>query len=347
VLAERTDRGCAVRPVAHRGDQCGFDLGVVILGAMSSGIQLEGLAKSYRGPEGPVRAVRGIDVSIAVGETVALLGPNGAGKSTTIDMLLGLARPDGGSVSVFGRSPRDAVDAGLVGGMLQTGDLIRDLSVRELVVVMASLYPHPLDVDDVISLTGLTKAAGQRTQKLSGGQTQRVRFACALVSDPELLVLDEPTAAMDVEGRRDFWVTMREYAARGKTVIFATHYLEEADQNADRAVLMAHGRIVADGPTTEIKARVGTRTIRATLPEADPAELAALAGVNTADRHGEAVILRCSDSDQAIRALLERYPSLRDIEITGAGLEDAFLELTSDPDDNADAEASAPVQVAR
>jgi ABC-2 type transport system ATP-binding protein len=314
---------------------------------MSSGIQIEGLSKSYRGPDGPVRAVRGIDVSIAVGETVALLGPNGAGKSTTIDVLLGLTRPDGGGASVFGRTPREAVDAGLVGGMLQTGDLIRDLSVKELITLMASLYPHPLDIDDVITLTGLEKTAGQRTQKLSGGQTQRVRFACALVSDSELLVLDEPTVAMDVEGRRDFWVTMRDYAARGKTVIFATHYLEEADANADRAVLMAHGRIVADGPTTEIKARVGTRTIRATLPEVDSSELATLAGVNTADRHGDAVILRCADSDLAIRALLERYSSLRDIEITGAGLEDAFLELTSDPDDDSDVQPTPPVQAAR
>jgi ABC-2 type transport system ATP-binding protein len=314
---------------------------------MSVGIQIEGLSKSYRGPHGPVRAVRGIDMSIAVGETVALLGPNGAGKSTTIDMLLGLTRPDGGSVSVFGKRPRDAVDAGLVSGMLQTGALIRDLSVRELILMVGSLYPDPMDVDEVVSLTGLSGAAGQRTQKLSGGQTQRVRFAVALVSNPELLVLDEPTVAMDVEGRRDFWVTMREYAARGKTVIFATHYLEEADANADRAVLMAHGRIVADGPPTEIKARVGTRTIRATLPEVQSADLAALVGVLTADRHGESVILRCSDSDRAIRALLDSQPSARDIEITGAGLEDAFLELTSDPDDAEDARPATPVQVAR
>ncbi|MGH3263192.1 MAG: ATP-binding cassette domain-containing protein, partial [Trebonia sp.] len=160
---------------------------------MSSGIQLAGLAKTYRGPTGPVHAVRGIDVTISRGETVALLGPNGAGKSTTIDMLLGLSRPDRGSVSVFGRTAREAVDAGLVGGMLQTGALIRDLTVRELVAVMASVYPNPLDVDEAIGLAGLEQAVGQRTQKLSGGQTQRVRFAVALVSNPDLLVLDEPT----------------------------------------------------------------------------------------------------------------------------------------------------------
>ncbi|MDQ6819618.1 MAG: ABC transporter ATP-binding protein [Actinomycetota bacterium] len=296
------------------------------------GIRLEGLAKSFRGPQGPIHAVRGIDVSIAIGETVALLGPNGAGKSTTIDMMLGLARPDRGTVSVFGRSPRDAVDAGLIGAMLQTGELIRDLSVREIVALMASLYPNPMDVDEAVELTGLKGAANQRTQKLSGGQTQRVRFALALVSNPELLVLDEPTVAMDVEGRREFWVVMREFATRGRTVLFATHYLEEADANADRAVLMARGLVVADGPPTEIKARVGTRTIRATLPDVDPARLAELPGVAGAERHGDAVILRCTDSDRAIRELLADYPRARDIEITGGSLEEAFLELTGEPD---------------
>jgi ABC-2 type transport system ATP-binding protein len=301
-----------------------------------AGIVIRGLSKSYRVPHGVVRAVRGIDIEIDEGETVALLGPNGAGKSTTIDMLLGLGRPDGGTVTVFGHSPREAVDAGLVGGMLQTGALIRDLSVRELVAMVAALYPNPLDVDETLAVAGLERAAGQRTHKLSGGQTQRVRFAIALVANPRLLVLDEPTVAMDVEGRRDFWSTMRSHAGRGKTVLFATHYLEEADANADRAVLMAHGRIVADGPTTEIKARVGTRTIRATLERVPAEELVALGGVSAVDRRGDSVILRCTDSDQAIRELLASYPAARDIEITGAGLEEAFLQLTSDPDTELD-----------
>jgi ABC-2 type transport system ATP-binding protein len=301
---------------------------------VDSSIELQGLTKTYRGgSHGPVRAVRGIDLSILRGETVALLGPNGAGKSTTIDMMLGLSQPDAGQVRVFGNSPRGAVDAGVVGAMLQTGELIRDLSVRELIALVASLYREPMAVDDVLSLAGLEQVADQRTQKLSGGQTQRVRFAVALVSDPQLLVLDEPTVAMDAQGRRDFWVAMREYAARGRTILFATHYLEEADANADRAVLMAAGRIVADGPTTEIKGRVGTRTIRATLPDAGVDELETLPGARSAERHGEAVILRCGDSDAALRALLERYPGARDIEVTGAGLEEAFLELTGDPGD--------------
>jgi ABC-2 type transport system ATP-binding protein len=307
-------------------------------------IQLRELSKSFRSSQGTVHAVKGIDVSVSRGETVALLGPNGAGKSTTIDMLLGLMTPDGGSVSVFGRSPGAAVEAGLIGAMLQTGSLIQYLSVRELVTMVASLYPTPLDVEEVLARTGLQEIARRRTQKLSGGETQRVRFALALISDPDLLVLDEPTVSMDVEGRHEFWTAMRSFAARGKTVIFATHYLEEADAYADRAVLMAQGRIVADGPTTEIKARVGTRTIRATLPDADPRELAALPGVSAADRRGEAVVLNCSDSDLAIRALLERHPLARDIEIAGAALEDAFLELTADPTEDG---AATPVGGAR
>jgi ABC-2 type transport system ATP-binding protein len=294
-------------------------------------IVLTGLEKSWPGPAGPVHAVRGIDVTIERGETVALLGPNGAGKSTTIDMILGLARPDGGTVEVLGRSPADAVRQGLVGAMLQTGDLIRNLTLRELIEMAASLYENPMDVDQTLALAGLDDAAEQLTQKISGGQTQRARFAVAVVANPEVLILDEPTVAMDVEARRAFWVAMRRFAAQQKTVIFATHYLEEADANADRAVLMAHGRVVADGPTTEIKSRVGSRTIRATLPDVPVGELAKVPGVASGDRHGDAVILACFDSDRAIRVLLDRYPETRDIEIAGAGLEEAFLQLTGEP----------------
>jgi ABC-2 type transport system ATP-binding protein len=294
-----------------------------------AGIEITGLRKSY----GSVRAVRGIDATVARGQTVALLGPNGAGKSTTLDILLGLLEPDDGAASVFGMSPPDAVASGSVGAMLQTGGLLRDLRVRELVAMMASLYPDPMDVDEVLALTGTETIAEQLTQRLSGGQTQRVRFALALVANPELLVLDEPTVALDVAGRREFWTTMREFAARGKTIVFATHYLEEADAYADRAVLMAHGRVVADGPTTEIKALVGTRTIHATLPGIALERLERLPGVSHAERRGEAVVLACSDSDAAIRALIAAEPGVRDIEIRGAGLEEAFLRLTSEADD--------------
>ena len=294
------------------------------------GVVLSRLSKSY----GQVQAVRSVDLTIAPGETVALLGPNGAGKSTTIDMILGLLRPDSGSVSVFGMPAGKAAASGVVGGMLQTGALIEYLSVREVVTMVASLYPRPLDVEEALRLTGAVKFAGRRTNKLSGGQVQRVRFAIALVANPELLLLDEPTAAIDVEGRREFWAAIREVAAKGKTVIFATHYLEEADAYADRIVLLARGRIVADGPATEIKAKVSGRTIRATLPGAAPGLLAALPGVTGADLHGETAILSCADSDAALRALLAGFPAARDIEVTGAGIEEAFMALTADHDDN-------------
>ena len=297
------------------------------------GVELRGAAKTYRNAGTVVHAVRGIDVSIERGETVALLGPNGAGKSTTIDMVLGLISPDSGTVSLLGGPPKEAVARGMVGTMLQSGALIRDVTPRELIAMMAALHPHPLDVDEALKLAGVTEVAGRRTQKLSGGQAQRVRFALALVPDPPVLILDEPTVGMDVEARRAFWLSVRAFAARGKTIIFATHYLEEADAYADRAVLMSRGRIVADGPTSEIRARVGTRTIRATLPYADLTALASLPGVTTADRRGEAIVLICTDSDAAIRALVDTYPDARDMEIASAGLEDAFIELTGDRDE--------------
>jgi ABC-2 type transport system ATP-binding protein len=298
-----------------------------------AGIEAQGLVKTFSGPQGAVPAVREVDISIARGETVALLGPNGAGKTTTIDMLLGLLEPDTGSVAVLGLRPSAAVAGGLISGMLQTGALLRDLSVRELVAMMAALYPRPLDVDEVIELTGLEGIAGRRTQKLSGGETQRARFAIALVSNAELLVLDEPTVALDVESRRSFWTAMRGLAGRGKTVLFATHYLEEADEYADRVILMARGRVVADGPPTEVKALVGARTIRATLPGIAVDVLGLLPGVTHAERHGEAIVLTCSDSDAAVRALLAAYPEARDVEIAGAGLEQAFLQLTGETED--------------
>jgi ABC-2 type transport system ATP-binding protein len=292
---------------------------------LAAGLRIRGLTKSY----GPVRAVDGVDLDIVSGETVALLGPNGAGKSTTIDILLGLTRPDAGEVTVFGRPPAEATAAGLVGAMLQSGGLLTEVTVRELLELAASLYPRSMPVDEVLARAGLTELARRRTTQLSGGQAQRVRFALALVPDPELLVLDEPTAAMDVQTRRGFWASMRELTASGRTVLFATHHLEEADQYADRVVLLARGRVVADGPATTIKSVVGGRTIRATLPGVDPAALRTLPGVTAVEVHGDAVSVRSTDADAALRALLSTQPAAHDVEVAGADLEDAFLTLTS------------------
>jgi ABC-2 type transport system ATP-binding protein len=291
-----------------------------------AGVAAIDLAKSF----GSLQAVCGIDLVVAAGETVALLGPNGAGKTTTLDMMLGLTRPDRGSVSVFGLPPAMAVRAGRVGGMLQSGAPLDYLRVRELVALMASYYPRPLDVDHVLRLTGTDGFATRWTGKLSGGQAQRVRFAAGIVGDPDLLVLDEPTAAIDVEGRHEFWKAMRAIAQRGTTVLFATHHLEEADAFADRIVIMARGRIVADGSTTEIKARAGQRTIRATVPNADVGTLRMLPGVASVDRHGDCVILSCSDPDVALEALYQGFRGLRDVEVRGSSLEEAFIELTAD-----------------
>jgi ABC-2 type transport system ATP-binding protein len=289
-------------------------------------IKATGLTKSY----GSIHAVRGLDLTIAAGESVALLGPNGAGKSTTIDMIFGLTRPDQGSVSIFGQSPAAAVRAGRIGGMLQTASPPDHLKVREFVALVASYYPRPLPVDEVLELTGASEFADQWTTKLSGGQVQRARFAAALVGNPDLMMLDEPTAGIDVEGRREFWQAMRHFTEAGKTVLFATHYLEEADEFADRIILVARGQVVADGPATEIKARAGTRTIRATLPGVPEDALRSLAGVVSAERHGNAVVLVCRDADAALSALLGKFPEARDIEVRGGNLEDAFVELTED-----------------
>jgi len=296
----------------------------------SAGLSLRGLTKTFPGPAGPIRAVRGVDLDIAPGETVALLGPNGAGKSTIVDMVVGLTRPDAGSVAVFGRTPSEAVRAGIVGAMLQSGALPAFLTVREVVAMMASLYPDPLAVGDALAVAGVTDLADRPTTKLSGGQSQRVRVAVALVSNPDLVLLDEPTVAMDVESRVHFWESMRTMAATGKTLIFATHYLEEADANADRVVLLADGQVVADDSPQTIKALTGRRTLRAEVPDVPDAELAGLPGVVTVERHGAAVTLMCADSDAALRALVARSPRASGIEIAGAGLEAAFLALVTD-----------------
>ncbi|MCB0958001.1 MAG: ABC transporter ATP-binding protein [Acidimicrobiales bacterium] len=290
------------------------------------GLAIAGLRKAF----GAVAAVDGVDLEVPGGQTIALLGPNGAGKSTTIDLVLGLAEPDAGTIEVFGRPPRAACDAGIVGAMLQTGGLLRELTVRELLSVMGSMYPRAIGVDEVVELAAIGELVDRRTHQLSGGETQRVRFALALVSDPDLLVLDEPTVAMDVNARHGFWTAMRGFASRGKTVLFATHYLDEADAWADRIVMLARGRIVADGSASEIGALVGSKVVRATLREAELDALRALPGVAAVARHGDTVELTCTDSDAALRALLAAEPEACDLEVRSAGIEAAFLALTGD-----------------
>lgn len=294
--------------------------------ATGTAVDITGLRKNYR----DVRAVDGVDLRIAPGEVVALLGPNGAGKSTTVDLLLGLSEPDDGSARIFGRTPRQAVTEGAVGAMLQEGALLEDATVGETVAMIHSLHRTPMTVSEALRRAGVEELATRRCTKLSGGQKQRVRFATALVADPDLLVLDEPTAAMDVATRREFWHSMHEFTNVGKTVLFATHYLDEAEEFADRVVLMRGGRIVADGSVAEVTQAASGRTITAIVPGSGHGDLAALPGVSDVELRGEQARLGCADSDAALRALLTRFPDAHDIEITAVGLEEAFLALTTD-----------------
>ncbi|MEV0401843.1 ABC transporter ATP-binding protein [Actinoallomurus sp. NPDC050550] len=289
-------------------------------------IAFTGVSKSY----GTVRAVETLDLTIDAGSTVALLGPNGAGKSTSIGMLLGLVRPTAGEVRLFGETPDTAVKRGQVGAMLQDGALVPGLTVREVVSFVRSMYPDPIPLERILELASLTDIAGRRIDRLSGGQTQRVRFAIAIAGAPRLLVLDEPTAAMDVESRRSFWASMRDYAGTGRTILFATHYLEEADENADRVIVIARGQVVADGTPQEIKAMVGTATVRFTIGDQPTAGLDALPGVHTVDIRGPIAQLRTTDPDATVQALYATGLRVTGLEVKGADLEDAFVSLTRD-----------------
>lgn len=291
-------------------------------------IQLRDLRKRF----GEVAAVDGVDLTIRPGEVVALLGPNGAGKTTTVDLALGLSVPTSGGARLFGEEPRAAVVTGRVGAMLQGGALLPDMTVRDAVALVAAAHRRPMSVDEALRRARCTEIAGRRVNKLSGGQLQRARFAVAVVSDPDLLVLDEPTAAMDVEARHTFWSSMREFTDAGRTVVFATHYLDEADTFADRIVIMRAGRIVADGTPAQIKAITATRAVRFSGVGTDAhVALRGLPGVRSLEARLDSVTLRSDRSDDTLRALLTSFPQAHDIQVVASTMDDAFLALTADP----------------
>ncbi|WP_313278922.1 ABC transporter ATP-binding protein [Timonella senegalensis] len=335
---------------------------------MTSTVALTDIRKEFKGTHGTtVKAVDGIDLSIERGEIVALLGPNGAGKTTTIDIILGLTSPTTGSVKVGGKHPRRAVEAGEVSAVLQTGGLLRDLTVKETLTAIAALHGKPERVSKIVEKTGLEQLLDRKVSKCSGGEQQRLKFALALLPDPQLLILDEPTAGMDVTARRDFWATMRADADSGRTIIFATHYLEEAEQFSQRTVLVNKGRIVADGPTAQIRAVAAGRVVMAGpgagaglggKPEVglgagpdDPglaatlAELRRLDGVQTVELNGHRVVVTTLDSDGLARKLLTTY-NARDLEISAPSLESAFLDLTSQESEDR-AAVSTPARAAK
>lgn len=294
-------------------------------------VSLTGLRKTFTTPRTKVEAVRGVDLSIQAGQIVALLGPNGAGKTTTVDMILGLTQPSSGSVEVLGLSPHRAVTSGRVSAVLQTGGLLRDMTVRETITVIATMHGQAGRVAQVMDRTGLTAIAKRRVGKCSGGEQQRLKFALALLPDPDVLILDEPTAGMDVMARRDFWENMRSEASSGRTIIFATHYLEEAQNFAERTVLMSHGRIVADGATEELRKLISGRTVSATLPTEQAISQAEAfdASVSIAERNGQRISFKCADSDRFAQTLLTDLGAW-DLEISAPSLEDAFIQLTED-----------------
>ena len=293
-------------------------------------VSFENVRKTY----GKVRAVDGLTMELRPGETVAFLGPNGAGKSTSLDMLLDLRKPTSGRIRMFGSDPYHAIKNGRVGAMLQSGGLMPEVTVRELITLVTGFHPRPEPVEQTMRRAGITQFADQRVDKLSGGQTQRVRFALAIVGDSDLIVLDEPTTAMDVETRRAFWDNMKVEVAEGKTLLFATHYLDEADQAADRIIVINKGRLLADGTPAEIKARAGAKRISFHLDQLDEPFLLGLpALVNVEIRH-DLVQIQTSDSDRTLYAVLDAGYRPRDLEVSSLGLEQAFLAITAEDDKN-------------
>lgn len=298
--------------------------GIVDMPQAASAIAaVRNVKKSY----GSTLALDGVDLEIHGGELLALLGPNGAGKTTLVRLLLGAARPDSGSVSVFGADPYRGRIQTRVGAMLQVGRVPETLKVREHIDLFSSYYPAPLPLAETLRIAGLEDIAGRPYGELSGGQKQRVLFAIAICGNPDLLFLDEPTVGLDVEARRLMWTQIRNFIALGKTVLLTTHYLNEADALADRILVLNHGKIIAQGTPSEIKNRAMGKQIRCSsrLPLDD---IRQIAGVTSVKADGKRYELQVSAAEAVVRELLQRDSWLGDLEVTNAGLEDAFLALT-------------------
>ena len=283
--------------------------------------------KSY----GQVVALRSLDLEVRRGELLALLGPNGAGKTTLVHLLLGMARPDGGSVSVFGANPYTGEIQTRVGAMLQVGRVPETLKVREHIDLFSSYYPSPLPMQETLTIAGLATIKDRPYGELSGGQKQRVLFALAICGDPDLLFLDEPTVGLDVESRRLMWTQIRSLIARGKTVLLTTHYLNEADALADRILVLNQGAIIAEGTPSEIKMSAMGKQIRCTS-RLSLDEVRRIPGVISAKADRNAFELQVNAAEHVVGELLRRDGALADLEVTNAGLEEAFLALTQNHD---------------
>jgi ABC-2 type transport system ATP-binding protein len=277
---------------------------------------------------GSVEALKGVNVSIGVGEVVAMLGPNGAGKTTSINLMLGLRKPTAGQARLFGRDPTDRRARSRCGVMLQESGVPDALKVRELVELFASYYPNPMPAQRAMALAGLEHQANQQAGKLSGGQRQRLYYALAVCGDPELIFLDEPTVGMDVESRRAFLESIRKFAGQGKTILLTTHYLDEADELAERVVVIDRGLVVADGSPAEIKSRVVGKRVSFRAPTiSGEADLVGLPYSNFEIDRGR-VRLFSNEPEALLRELFRRGVEIQDLQVVGADLEEAFLVIT-------------------
>ncbi len=291
----------------------------------TAAVELNNVRKKF----GSVEAVRGINLRIDPGEVVAILGPNGAGKTTSIGLMLGLRRPTSGTALLFGLPPDDRRARSRCGVMLQESGVIAQLTVSELVDLFGSYYPHPMPVQRAVAMAGLTEQARVQASKLSGGQRQRLYFALAVCGDPEIVFLDEPTVGMDVEARRAFLSTIREFSADGKTIVLTTHYLEEADELAERIVVIDRGLVVADASPSEIKSRVAGKRVSFTTDGGfNPMNLAGLDVASIESDAGRIRILS-NQPEEVLWRLHQQNVAIRDLEVAGVDLEEAFVTLTS------------------
>jgi ABC-2 type transport system ATP-binding protein len=293
---------------------------------------------------GPVKAVNELTLEIPQGRTIAFLGPNGAGKSTSIDMLLGLRKPTRGTIQVLGKSPRQAIADGDIGAMLQSGGLMNEVTVREFLTLITRLHPKPVPIGELLKRANVEDIADRKVDKLSGGQTQRVRFAVSIAGDNRLIVLDEPTTGMDVENRQLFWDAMKIQAERGKTILFATHYLEEADQIADQVIVINKGRLLVQGSAAEIKSQAGFQHISFRLDGVTREFLLGLPGVKSIDVSNGLVRIQTSQSDATLYGVLDAGFRPTGIEVGSLGLEQAFIAITEH--DNESAQTAAEDAVA-
>jgi ABC-type multidrug transport system ATPase subunit len=274
-------------------------------------------------------ALDGLDLEVHPGELLAVLGPNGAGKTTAIALWLGLIEADSGTVRLMGRDPGDVTARREVGMMMQDVALDPTLRVRELIELAASYYPAPMTVAEALTLTGTAALSNRLYHKLSGGQKRLVQFALAIVGRPRLLFLDEPTVGLDIEARQTMWASIRTFIAQGGSIVLTTHYLEEAEELADRVAVLANGRLIASGTVDEVRSLVVRKRISCATA-LDPAEVRGWPGVVDVHLEASQLLITATDAESIVRRLLAQDQALHNLEVRQAGLAEAFTHLTKD-----------------